>query len=354
MQDGCGMKGGLGDRPVSRYTLTALKDAFGVQHAQDEYYFRPLILGDNLFTYVAHIPPGGGVPPYPEAARKWQIEHSLYVLSGRLQVTLREETVTLVPHTAVHIPAGDAVGMKNTGGTTASIYMAYTPSAWGPSSPREDRREVTSLEEMRAWYDQRGQQVWPPAEMNGLAGDFVTRKWALSKLDDTYHSSQTDAGRQDEKLWAALWEIDGYRHEHKPHPPDDFWFRPIVSGEAHLTYIGIVPPGTGVDPSPEEAGYVEMAIYTLGGELGCIILAEDGEEERLVLPAHQAIYAPKLVPIGFFSPGSTPASFALTFTPTRPGRESLSGFRSWAVHTAGWTVIGPEPLNEMHGDTLWD
>ncbi|HUW12732.1 MAG TPA: cupin domain-containing protein [Anaerolineae bacterium] len=340
---------------MSRYTLTALSDAFGIQHAEDEYYLRPLILGDNLFTYVAHIPPGGGVPPYPEAAQRWQIEHSLYVLDGSIRVTLRGESVTLVPHTAVRIPAGDAVEMENVGDRTASIYMAYTPSAWGPSSPREDRREVTSLDEMRAWFEQRGQRVWSPSEMNVLAGDFATLKQSLSELDDTYHSIQSEAGGQGEKLWAALWEIDGYRHEHKPHPPDDFWFRPIVSGEKHLTYIGMVPPGMGVDPSAEEAGFVEMSIYTLGGELGCIILGEDGEEEeRLVLPPHQAIYAPKYVPIGFFNVGPDPASFALTFTPTRPGRESLAAFRQWAVHTAGWTVIDPGPLNEMHGDTLWD
>jgi mannose-6-phosphate isomerase-like protein (cupin superfamily) len=332
-----------------------LSEAFGLQHAQDEYYFRPLILGDNLFTYVAHIPPGGGVPPYPEAAQQWQIEHSLYVLRGNLRVTLRGQTVTLPPHTAVHIPAGDPVEMKNDGDRTASIYMAYTPSAWGPSSPRSERREVTSLDEMRAWYDQRGQRVWSPAEMNELAGDLAAGKQPLSELQATYTAIQPKAGEKQEKLWAALWQIEGYRHQHKPHPPDDFWFRPIVSGEKHLTYVGIVPPGRGVDPSPEEAGYVEMSIYTLGGELGCIILGEDGqEEERLVLPAHQAIYAPKSVPIGFFSPGRDPASFVLTSTPTRPGRDTLPRFHEWAVQERGWTMIAPGPLNEMLGNTLWD
>ena len=57
-----------------------LEAAFGIQHAQDEYWMRPLILGDNLFTYAAHIPPGGGVPPYPKAAQRKQIEDALYLL----------------------------------------------------------------------------------------------------------------------------------------------------------------------------------------------------------------------------------------------------------------------------------
>ena len=112
---------------MPEYSRVALHSAFGIQHAEDEYYFRPLILGDNLFTYVAHIPPGGGVPPYPEAAQHVQVEHTLYVLQGTIKVTLLGESVTLVPHTALHLPAGEAIEMRNEGQSTATIYMAYVP-----------------------------------------------------------------------------------------------------------------------------------------------------------------------------------------------------------------------------------
>jgi mannose-6-phosphate isomerase-like protein (cupin superfamily) len=344
----------LGDITVPKHTHIALKSAFGVQHADDEYWYRPLILGDKLFTYVAHIPPGGGVPPYPEAAQRWQIEHSLYVLNGSLKVTLRGESVTLVPHTAIHIPAGEPVEMKNEQEIAATIYMAYTPSFWGSSSPREDRKMVTALAEMRAWYEERGRRIWSPAEMDAMAGDLTARTGTLSEYDRVYRQSQVPTDERDEKPWIALWDADGYRHGHDPHPPDDFWFRHVVSGEKHMTYVGLIPVNGGVPPSPEEAGYVEMSIYTLGGQLGCIILGPDGKEkERFALSPHEAVYAPKYVPLGFFNAGESTASFVLTSTPTRPGRDSISKFHNWATTEAGWKLVSAEFLNKMLGDTLW-
>jgi len=340
---------------AKQHTIVALQDTFAVQHAQDEYYIRPLILGENLFTYVAHIPAGGGVPPYPEAAKKYQIEHSLYVLSGKLQICIDGRSATLVSHTAARIPAGQPVEMVNVGDRPASIYMAYSPSRWGPSAADDDRRGVTSLEAMRSWYDARGQRVWSAAEMSADTDMLLEDKVNLTTLIEAYRLSSQKESAAQEMLWAALWATPGYRHEHKPHPPDDFWFRPIVCGEQHLTYIGLVPPGKRVPPSPEEAGVVEMSVYTLSGDLGCTILREAGQEPlSVVLPPHNAIYAPKSVPIGFFSPSESPSVFALTFTPTRPGRDSILAFENWAVNTAGWTVIDAKPLNEMFGTALWD
>ena len=292
------------------------------------------------------------MPPYPGAAQRYQIEHSLYVLSGELRITISGRAATMVAHSAARIPAGDPVEILNVGDTTASVYMAYTPSRWGPSAADEDRRDITTLEEMRAWYETRGDRVWSAAEMNTLGGDWNGWKQDLRSLQESYQPGPQQADGS--QLWSSLWETPGYRHEHKPNPPDDFWFRPIVCGEQHLTYVGLVPAGKGVPPSPEEAGYVEMSIYTLAGDLGCIILGKDGEEaHRLVLPPHQAIYAPLNVPIGFFSPSELTSVFLLTFTPTRPGRDSIAAFVNWAVNTAGWTVIDPDPLNDMLGDALW-
>ncbi len=39
--------------------VIALRDTVGYQHAQDDYWYRPVVFGDNLFSYVAHVPPGG-------------------------------------------------------------------------------------------------------------------------------------------------------------------------------------------------------------------------------------------------------------------------------------------------------
>jgi hypothetical protein len=152
-----------------------------------------------------------------------------------------------------------------------------------------------------------------------------------------------------------LWDADGYQHGHAPHPPDEFWFRPLVCGAEHLTYIGQIPPNGGVPPSPEEAEFVEMSVYTLAGDLGCIILGDDGEEEeRFILPPHHAIYAPKYVPLGFWNEGGVTSSFALTFTPNAPDRDSVSAFRNKAVNQYGWTLVSAKDLNDMLADTLWD
>ena len=189
--------------------------------------------------------------------------------------------------------------------------------------------------------------------MDSMAGD-LTKMGLLHELDETYRHSQTGAQIEKENLWTSLWDSEGYRHGHDPHPPDDFWFRPLISCTNHVSYVGLIPPKGGVPPSPEEAAVVEMSIYSLGGELGIIVLDADGsEKERFVLPPHQALYAPIDVPVGFWNPVDTTASFMLTFTPTRPGREKISKFRNWATKDAGWKVVSPDFLNEMLGDTLW-
>ncbi len=339
---------------MTQHIHSTLSSSFGIQHGDDAFWYRPLILGNQIFTYVAHIPPGGGVPPYPDTAEKLQIEHSLYLLAGSLRVTVRGASATLVPHTAIRIPPGDPVEMKNEGDTTATIYMAYTPSPWGPMSPIEDRRGVTNLEEMRAWYHERGRRIWSPAEMDAMAGDLTARPGSVGQLDRTFKSSREGTPSPDETLWATLWDADGYRHGHEPGAPDDFWFRPFVSGSKHISYVGLIPPGGGVPPSPEEAAHVEMSVYSLGGELGCIVLDPDGQETRFVVPPHHAVYAPLNVAVGFFNDAEATASFSLTFGPAGRPRPNLPGFRQWATEVAGWPVVPPPFLNEMLGETLWD
>jgi glyoxylate utilization-related uncharacterized protein len=335
----------------------SLKDTFGVQHADDEFWYRPLVLGRNLFSHVSHIPPGGGVPPYPETAERLQIEHSLYVLSGTLEVTLRDDSATLVPHTALRIPPGDPIPMYNPGPAPVTIYMSYTPSPWGPESPIKDRQSVTNHDEMLAFFAERERKVWTAAELNAMDSKlFSSGPGNLSEYRQVYLSGQPKAPRSKETpetFWIALWEADGYQHWHKPHPPDEFWFRPLVAGDKHLTYVGHIPPGGGVPPSPEEASFVEMCIYTLAGELGCIVLGDAGNETRFALPPHHAFYAPQYVPLGFWNSGGETASFVLTFTPNAPERNSISAFHQLAEDRYGWTRFSAEKLNRMVGETLW-
>ena len=69
-----------------------LREIEGVQHCHgpdcDEYYFRPVVYGDDIFTYVAHLPPHGGVSGSQEESDVWEM--SLYVLDGEITVTAGE------------------------------------------------------------------------------------------------------------------------------------------------------------------------------------------------------------------------------------------------------------------------
>ena len=141
----------------------AAKDAEGVRHCHgehcDDYWYRPLVWGKELFTYVAHIPPGGGVPPDAEEAKLFEL--SLYVLSGNLHATLGSETLTMPPHSALHIPKGVPAGFANQGDAPVTILLSFAPP---PGT-------VSNIEEMRQRVESRGRRMWSPAEMNAMAGN---------------------------------------------------------------------------------------------------------------------------------------------------------------------------------------
>lgn len=84
------------------------RDMEGVQHCHgehcDEYYYRPLVYGHDLFTYIAHIPPGGGVPGDQEEADMYEL--SLYILDGQCLVEYGDDSFTMPPHTALHCQKG--------------------------------------------------------------------------------------------------------------------------------------------------------------------------------------------------------------------------------------------------------
>ncbi len=81
-----------------------LREMEGVRHCHgencDEYDCRPVVTGNDLFTYVAHIPPGGGVPSEEEESSMYEM--SLYVLSGHTRVIYGDEEFSMSPHTGLH------------------------------------------------------------------------------------------------------------------------------------------------------------------------------------------------------------------------------------------------------------
>lgn len=95
------------------------------QHAQDEYYYRPLVVGEHLFTYVAHVLPGGVMAPDAEEAKLFEL--SLLMLEGTLVGTLGDDTVELSTGDALHIPRGVAFGVANETDQLAGFVLSFSP-----------------------------------------------------------------------------------------------------------------------------------------------------------------------------------------------------------------------------------
>jgi hypothetical protein len=149
-----------------------LREIEGVQHCHgehcDDYFYRPVVYGENLFTYVAHIPPHGGVSGDQGEADMFEL--SLYVLDGAVTVTKGEgtpedceEKYVLRPHTAMNFPKGKPYGLWNEGDVPASLVLSFAPPPRGAKNPRE----------MRELLESRGRSVEPPEEMNAMAGPLL-------------------------------------------------------------------------------------------------------------------------------------------------------------------------------------
>lgn len=133
--------------------MKRLADAGGVQHAQDDYWYRPLIAGDNLFTYVAHVLPGGYMAPDAEEAEMFEL--SLYMLDGSLFIYYGEETFTIDAGSALYIPRGVPFGVRNETGETATFVLTFTPSpkmeslaAWWDRLPAHKKKDPGEIRDM--------------------------------------------------------------------------------------------------------------------------------------------------------------------------------------------------------------
>lgn len=130
--------------------MKRLANAGGVQHAQDDYWYRPLIAGDNLFTYVAHVLPSGTMAPDAEEAEMFEL--SLYMLEGSLFIYYGEETFTIDAGSALYIPRGVPFGVRNETGETATFVLTFTPppkmeslAAWLNRVPEHKRKNATEI-----------------------------------------------------------------------------------------------------------------------------------------------------------------------------------------------------------------
>jgi len=136
----------------------AVRDASGFQHANDEYYYRPLVSGDELFTYVAHVPAGGVMAPDAEEAKLFEL--SLFMLDGELIGTLGTEDMPMRPGEALHIPRGVAFGVRNETDTTSSFVLSFSPP------PRSG-----GIAQMLDAARETGRRVYEPAEFESIVGE---------------------------------------------------------------------------------------------------------------------------------------------------------------------------------------
>ena len=108
-----------------KHHLAQLKDASAIQHGDDTYWYRPLVLGDEIFTYVAHVPPSGYLPPHKDGEH--DNEFSLYMLEGELLIYYGDEEFTIGAHTALFVPKGVLLGVRNETEETATFVLTFCP-----------------------------------------------------------------------------------------------------------------------------------------------------------------------------------------------------------------------------------
>ncbi len=141
----------------NRMVIRRFGEVEAYQHADDSYYYRPLVAGKELFTYVAHVPAGGYLPPDPEEAELFEL--SLFMLEGELEGILDDRRVLLTRGDALHIPRGVPFGVENQGEQTVTFVLSFAPPP-----PNVD------LETMKQSARDRGRVVIDAEEVEGVVG----------------------------------------------------------------------------------------------------------------------------------------------------------------------------------------
>jgi len=140
---------------AKRYHRIRAQDLEAFQHGKDDYWFRPVVFGKNLYTYIAYVPPGGFMPPHGHEEDPYEL--SLVMVQGTLDILLDGDTFTATSGDAVHVHPTVSLGVHNRSTAVASFVLTFNPP------PR-----TSSLEAMRAWFRERGGGVKPAAEIEAL------------------------------------------------------------------------------------------------------------------------------------------------------------------------------------------
>src|SRR3989304_3720620 len=108
-----------------RYHRTRAQDLEAFQHGQDDYWFRPVVFGKNLYTYIAYVPPGGFMPPHGHEEDPYEL--SLVMIQGTLDIMLDGDTFTATSGDAVHIDPTVSLGVRNRSHAVASFVLTFNP-----------------------------------------------------------------------------------------------------------------------------------------------------------------------------------------------------------------------------------
>ena len=81
------------------------------------------LTGGTLVLLESLVPPGGGPPPHIHTRE----DEFLYVLAGRLDVTIGDQLHALAPGGFAYVPRGTVHTFSNAGATASRILVGFTP-----------------------------------------------------------------------------------------------------------------------------------------------------------------------------------------------------------------------------------
>ncbi|MBT9171618.1 MAG: hypothetical protein DDT18_02006 [Actinobacteria bacterium] len=108
-----------------KYRRTKLSEAECFQHGNDNYWFRPLVFGENIFTYIAYVPPGGDMPSHEDGE---PYELSLFMLKGELEIVLAGDTILASPGDGIHVEPRTPLGVSNKSDFVAVFVLTFSPA----------------------------------------------------------------------------------------------------------------------------------------------------------------------------------------------------------------------------------
>jgi quercetin dioxygenase-like cupin family protein len=80
--------------------------------------------GGAYFAMEALVPPGGGPPPHIHSRE----DETFYVLDGKIEFVLGEQTIVAGPGDFVSVPRGSVHCFRNSGAETARLVLTFTPA----------------------------------------------------------------------------------------------------------------------------------------------------------------------------------------------------------------------------------